>query len=453
MPIIESIKKHLGLSPRKSEKTRQTTLQPWVSRSEAGRETPNEISTPPSLTTSSSVTERSSEPAEDAVPVNDHIAASTLLSDGSEETKETQPSHVTVLQPPPTEEGRLPSEEQMPVDTDMHLEPCAEQDELPSEEGTSAHHAAASQPTAGDETLSSDDEMAVDHEMDLQQDKLPLEEGTSADHVAASQPTAEEESLLSDDDMAVDADVDTMLSGEAATIDAEGDLEHDMLRDSLEGLNPAWELDAMPGDDLDLSDQDDSDEQSQSSSPGQPNMLTQATQAITKKIFSTKSRLGKRKRREPGTAHSEQKDTSKSKRSSLRSCEIKSTNVDDEPTSKRLRKSELALTTSVSSSTSTRRPKDRKKPQKIWLKQGLYVGQDPDFDPRLTESKNKKKKEKMAPQSSGAKKVNSLLPPPMFAGQRLLDRGRDFRLPFDVHSPLPPGQPKPDDWKKTSKSK
>jgi hypothetical protein len=41
----------------------------------------------------------------------------------------------------------------------------------------------------------------------------------------------------------------------------------------------------------------------------------------------------------------------------------------------------------------------------------------------------------------------------MFAGERLLKNGRDFKLPFDVFSPLPPGQPKPDEWKKVNRSK
>ena len=40
----------------------------------------------------------------------------------------------------------------------------------------------------------------------------------------------------------------------------------------------------------------------------------------------------------------------------------------------------------------------------------------------------------------------------MFAGERLLKQGRDFKLPFDIFSPLPAGQPKPDEWKKTNKN-
>ncbi|KAI9703254.1 MAG: hypothetical protein M1836_007820 [Candelina mexicana] len=87
--------------------------------------------------------------------------------------------------------------------------------------------------------------------------------------------------------------------------------------------------------------------------------------------------------------------------------------------------------------------------RKVWLSQGLYVGQDRDFDPRLTESKNKLK---AASRGERKTKKENLLPLPMFAGQRLLDRGRMFKLPFDVFAPLPPGQPKPEEWRKTQKN-
>ena len=86
---------------------------------------------------------------------------------------------------------------------------------------------------------------------------------------------------------------------------------------------------------------------------------------------------------------------------------------------------------------------------KTWLSQGLYVGQDPDFDPRLTETKNRLKRASMAVVPL---KRRTVLPMPMFSGARMLEKGRDFRLPFDVYGPLPPGQPKPEEWKKVSKS-
>lgn len=87
---------------------------------------------------------------------------------------------------------------------------------------------------------------------------------------------------------------------------------------------------------------------------------------------------------------------------------------------------------------------------KRWLSHGLYAGQDRTFNPRLTESRNRQKAAS-AKQDTPAGQ-NSFLPLPMFAGQRLLDLGRDFKLPFDVFAPLPPGQPKPEEWRKRQKS-
>ena len=86
---------------------------------------------------------------------------------------------------------------------------------------------------------------------------------------------------------------------------------------------------------------------------------------------------------------------------------------------------------------------------KRWLSQGLYVGQDPDFDARLSETKNKLRRASRGGQTQSQR---TYLPLPMFAGQRNLERGRDFKLSFDIFSPLPPGQPKPEEWRKTQKS-
>jgi [histone H3]-lysine4 N-trimethyltransferase ASH1L len=86
---------------------------------------------------------------------------------------------------------------------------------------------------------------------------------------------------------------------------------------------------------------------------------------------------------------------------------------------------------------------------KRWLGSGLYAGQARAFDPCLTESKNKKK---LSSKPEEPQKENSVLPLPMFAGERLMKQGRDFKLPFDIFSPLPAGQPKPDEWKKTNKN-
>ena len=85
---------------------------------------------------------------------------------------------------------------------------------------------------------------------------------------------------------------------------------------------------------------------------------------------------------------------------------------------------------------------------KKYLTSGLYAGQPRTFDGRLTETKNKRKSEAI----TETFKDNKILPLPMFAGERVLKQGRDFKLPFDVFSPLPAGQPKPDEWKKVNKN-
>ena len=87
--------------------------------------------------------------------------------------------------------------------------------------------------------------------------------------------------------------------------------------------------------------------------------------------------------------------------------------------------------------------------EKRWLKSGLYTGQTRHFDGRLTESKNKRRQDTI---EAPPVKENRILPLPMFAGERLLNQGRDFKLPFEIFSPLPPGQPKPDEWRKTNKN-
>lgn len=90
-------------------------------------------------------------------------------------------------------------------------------------------------------------------------------------------------------------------------------------------------------------------------------------------------------------------------------------------------------------------PAPQYKPKK-WLAHGLYSGQDPE-GPRPVQKKNKTSKRR-----SRIDAPRNLLPMPLFAGERLLQNGRDFQLPFDIFSPLPPGQPKPNEWRKTNKS-
>lgn len=130
---------------------------------------------------------------------------------------------------------------------------------------------------------------------------------------------------------------------------------------------------------------------------------------------------------------------------------ITAADVSSTPDAKRRRLSDTDIPattkeTTVASIRRTVRPAKDKK----WLVSGLYAGQPRTFNPKLHESKNKRKSASAT--STLPEKENNVLPLPMFAGERLIQQGRDFKLPFDVFSPLPAGQPKPDEWRKSNKN-
>ncbi|KAL4759825.1 putative histone-lysine N-methyltransferase (Ash1) [Aspergillus foveolatus] len=87
--------------------------------------------------------------------------------------------------------------------------------------------------------------------------------------------------------------------------------------------------------------------------------------------------------------------------------------------------------------------------EKRWLTHGLYSGQE---YTNLRPSQKRTEKRRKSHNTSQPNHQRKYLPLPMFAGERLLQTGRDFQLPFDIYSPLPPGQPKPNEWRKTNKN-
>ena len=89
--------------------------------------------------------------------------------------------------------------------------------------------------------------------------------------------------------------------------------------------------------------------------------------------------------------------------------------------------------------------------EKKYLEQGLYAGQKRGYDPKLKPAQNLKRLAKQEDRVIGQE--NSVLPPPMFRGNDLINNGRDFKLPFDIYSPLPAKEPKPDQYRKIPKSK
>ncbi|GKU20945.1 unnamed protein product [Fusarium langsethiae] len=93
-----------------------------------------------------------------------------------------------------------------------------------------------------------------------------------------------------------------------------------------------------------------------------------------------------------------------------------------------------------------------RKPKKYLVK-GLYAGQDAPTDIFKGLSVADRKNLAQLPELIPSGRVNKTMPMPIFNGLRTLIDGRDFKLPYQVCHPLPPGQPKPDEWKKMTKNR
>ncbi|KAL9061628.1 MAG: hypothetical protein Q9206_000493 [Seirophora lacunosa] len=215
----------------------------------------------------------------------------------------------------------------------------------------------------------------------------------------------------------------------------------DSVQQSTRGLHQDWSLGALPGHNL-----------NGTTPSGERGIRRRSTRLSVLEFASsvmeqTKSVLGKRAREVAGS-RTESILSINQEKGSTTTLQIVQTPRFEGPVSKRLRlENGVEDRSSITTTTTQRKPARR--PVKRWLSQGLYVGQDPDFNPRFTTAKNKLKE---ASTKTDPSKRRSLLPLPMFAGQRILETGRNFRLPFDVFSPVPVGQPKPDEWKKTHKN-
>ncbi|KAK3337487.1 hypothetical protein B0T19DRAFT_75476 [Cercophora scortea] len=98
-------------------------------------------------------------------------------------------------------------------------------------------------------------------------------------------------------------------------------------------------------------------------------------------------------------------------------------------------------------------PPAKKRRVKKWLDYGLYAGQETPADISRGLTLQERKKLASIPELARSGKPNKSLPLPMFNGLRILLRGRDFKLPFDVCNPLPPGQPKPAAYRTMTKNR
>ncbi|KAK2594735.1 hypothetical protein QQS21_007533 [Conoideocrella luteorostrata] len=95
----------------------------------------------------------------------------------------------------------------------------------------------------------------------------------------------------------------------------------------------------------------------------------------------------------------------------------------------------------------------KKRRVKKYLDKGLYAGQDMPLDVSKGLTTTEKKKLAGLPELALTGRANKTMPSPIYTGLRMLLAGRDFKLPFNVCNPMPPGQPKPDEWKKMTKNR
>ena len=207
-------------------------------------------------------------------------------------------------------------------------------------------------------------------------------------------------------------------------------------------LRPEWSLGGPLGHTAKIHEEKKYDTNRRSST--RLRMLDKATRLVDK----TGRVLGKRGRDiyeiepqevEKRTGHGERSGTSK---------DIKVLNLEG-PTKKCARFSNDLRELGVSSTPGTENKHVRPSMAKRWLSHGLYIGQDQNSGSGFNQKRGRLKR---LLNDGSAIQHRRFLPMPMFGGHRMMEMGRDFKLPFDVFSPLPPGQPRPEEWKKTHKS-
>ena len=98
-------------------------------------------------------------------------------------------------------------------------------------------------------------------------------------------------------------------------------------------------------------------------------------------------------------------------------------------------------------------PTVRPKRVKKWLDKGLYAGQEAPSDAFKGLTAQEKKSLLANPDLIPQGPPNKALPMPIFTGLRQILNGRDFKLPFQIMNPLPPGQARPPAYRTITKSK
>ena len=213
-----------------------------------------------------------------------------------------------------------------------------------------------------------------------------------------------------------------------------------LVRDSIQMLDLDWTIESAP------QNQDVTVKTTGKLVKTRPGLDSALLKKVTSAMSRTTSVLGKRSRDAVDMGMS--RVHSLGKRASLR---VKQQMAKQEEASVEKKPKIASESTDIKAEVATQLARQPVKipTTKRWLSQGLYMGQDAGFDPRMTESKNRIKKSSSSKTPAEQRKI---LPLPMFAGKRLLEMGRPFQLPFDTFNPLPNGQPKPDEWRKVGRN-
>lgn len=181
--------------------------------------------------------------------------------------------------------------------------------------------------------------------------------------------------------------------------------------------------------------------------------LETAASTVLDAVVSTTSALGKRSRRVFENAKESLQEAVTDRRKSLRVENAINTGEGNGPEGVSFR-----LFPNLKTQQEPEVVKEKKQTQVVSMRRkkfvtcGLYSGQHWAFNPRLTESKNRKKIQQTTADAESESIYVREASHPMFYMEKLFELERDFRLPFDILKPLPKEQA-PKDWHRLNKNR
>ena len=445
--VFNTLKGFLSPSPRaKVQKSRRKGQQDIVTMfsHQRARAASRQTLTPPSLTTASSAEDRSSEPKDRSVTPGKQSTPTSTLQHNSQTNDDMK---TKLFQP--NQDSSDADRSNVSGDTLVEAADQAEQELLTtSMDGLDplwgmGLMAGGSQPAA-----------SIEQAQDSPQTSKAMEVSGGANQELLPSTMDGLDPLLSMGQMAEEnlpaasmkQAQDTPQKPKA--VEASGGAGHELLPSSMDESDPLWGMGQMAEDNRPAASM------KQAQDTPQPSKAMEVPDGAAQQVQKTtaKKKLLHSRKEGSKTAASSKPHRSTPKRSELHSSTQDTPSFDtpsiEEPASKRLRPSVNGKQKEATPQNLAPNATPAKKPTKPWLTHGLFLGQDISAD----KPKSKKSSESTEPE----KKVNSIMPRPMFAKGKLLEDPHahlDFKLPFDVFSPLPPGQPKPDDWKKSTRSK